>query len=169
MDARTAADALSHNVERVVLSMATLRDWVGKDLGVSDWMTVDQVRIDEFARCTGDHQWIHVDVDRAQRESPFGGTIAHGYLLLSLLAAMTMEIGIVPPDAAAALNYGLDKVRFLAPVRAGARVRSRAQLVEVQDQAGGRVLAKVNHTLEIEGGAKPALIAEVLALLVARA
>src|ERR1700739_1800482 len=109
-------------------SLATAPAFVGRDLGVSDWVTVDQDRIDQFAVCTGDHQWIHVDVERARRESPFGGTIAHGYLTLSLVAAMVMEIGVIPPDAATGLNYGLDKVRFIAPVKAGSRVRARAQL-----------------------------------------
>src|SRR4029077_21224346 len=84
--------------------------FVGRDLGVSEWVIVDQDRIDQFAACTGDRQWIHVDVDRARRESPFGGPIAHGYLTLSLVAAMVMDLGVIPPDAATALNYGLDKV-----------------------------------------------------------
>jgi acyl dehydratase len=102
-------------------SLATAPAFVGRELGVSDWITVDQNRIDQFAACTGDRQWIHVDVERARRESPFGGPIAHGYLTLSLVAAMVMEIGVIPPDAATGLNYGLDKARFIAPVKAGAR------------------------------------------------
>src|SRR6516225_10919193 len=108
-------------------SVETLGDFVGRELGVSDWATVDQERIDAFAACTGDRQWIHVDVERASRESPFGGPIAHGYLTLSLVAAMVMELGVIPPDAATGLNYGLDKVRFIAPVKAGSRVRARAK------------------------------------------
>lgn len=147
--------------------MDTIAEFVGRELGVSDWVVVDQARIDAFATCTGDHQWIHVDAERARRESPFGGTIAHGYLTLSLLASLGMEVGLVPPDAAAGLNYGLDKVRFLAPVKAGARVRNRVTLVSVDDKGDGRVLAKMANTLEIEGEDKPALLAESLAMLVA--
>src|SRR5579864_6498849 len=87
-------------------SLATAPQCVGRDLGVSEWVTVDQDRINRFAACTGDQQWIHVDVERAKRESPFGGPIAHGYLTLSLVAAMVMELGVIPPDAATGLNYG---------------------------------------------------------------
>jgi acyl dehydratase len=147
-------------------SMQTIGNFVGRELGVSDWVVVDQARINAFAECTGDHQWIHVDVERARRESPFGGTIAHGYLSLSLLAALSMDVGLVPPDAAAGLNYGLDKVRFLTPVKAGARVRNRVTLVGVEDKGGGRVIARMANTLEIEGEDKPALLAESLAMLV---
>ena len=107
------------------LTVATLADWVGKEIGTSSWVTVSQERINAFAECTNDKQWIHIDVERAKRESPFGGPIAHGYLTLSLLADMSYEIGSVPKDAAAVFNYGLDKVRFLSPVKAGARVRAR--------------------------------------------
>jgi acyl dehydratase len=145
--------------------MATAPQCLGHDFGVSDWVAVDQNRIDAFAACTGDQQWIHVDVERARRESPFGGPIAHGYLTLSLVAAMVMELGIIPPDASTGLNYGLDKVRFIAPVRAGARVRSRATLRAAEVQGGSRVLLRLDCTLEIEGEAKPALVAELLCLL----
>jgi acyl dehydratase len=146
-------------------SMATLSEFVGRELGVSEWTTVTQGRIDGFAEFTGDRQWIHVDVERARRESPFGGTIAHGYLTLSLVASLAMEMGVVPADAKAGLNYGLDKVRFMTPVRAGARVRNRVVLLEVEAKGGGRVLIKTRNTLEIEGEEKPALIAETLAML----
>jgi acyl dehydratase len=148
--------------------MATAPQFVGRELGASDWVAVDQDRIDAFAACTGDRQWIHVDVERARRESPFGGPIAHGYLTLSLVAAMVMELGVIPPDAATGLNYGLDKVRFIAPVKAGARVRARANLLAVEPQGGRRVLLKLNCTLEIEGEAKPALVAELLCLLIGK-
>ena len=149
-------------------SLATAQECVGRDLGASEWVLVDQDRIDRFAECTGDRQWIHVDVDRARRESPFGGPIAHGYLTLSLVAAMVMELGIIPPDAATGLNYGLDKVRFVAPVKAGVRVRTRASLSAAEPQKGGRMLIKLQCTLEIEGEAKPALIAEVLCMLIGK-
>jgi acyl dehydratase len=146
--------------------MTTAAQFVGHELGVSDWVTVGQDRIDQFAACTGDRQWIHVDVERAKRESPFGGPVAHGYLSLSLVAAMVTELGVIPPDAAGALNYGLDKVRFIAPVMAGARVRLHANLAAAEPQSGGRMLLKLQSTLEIEGEAKPALVAEVLCMLI---
>jgi acyl dehydratase len=149
-------------------TMTTAPRFVGRELGATGWVTVDQDRIDQFAACTGDRQWIHVDVERARRESPFGGPIAHGYLSLSLVAAMVMELGVVPPDAASALNYGLDKVRFIAPVKAGARVRLRASLAAAELQNGGRMLLKLQSTLEIEGEAKPALVAEVLCMLIGK-
>ena len=149
-------------------TMATAPAFVGREFGTSDWVVVDQTRINQFADCTGDRQWIHVDVVRATREGPFGGPIAHGYLTLSLLAAMLMEIGVIPPDASTGLNYGLDKVRFLAPVKAGARVRARVALISAQPQDGGRVLLKLDCKLEIDGEAKPAVIAEVLCMLIGR-
>lgn len=148
------------------LTFANVADSIGTEIGVSSWVTVDQNRINAFADCTNDHQWIHVDVERAKKESPFGTTIAHGYLTLSLLADMSYEIGIVPEDVAAVFNYGLDKVRFLTPVKSGSRVRARATLTDVTEQAGGRKLLKVTNSIEIEGETKPALIAETLAVLV---
>jgi acyl dehydratase len=149
-------------------TMATVPQFVGRELGASSWVTVGQDRIDQFAACTGDRQWIHVDVERARRESPFGGPIAHGYLSLSLVAAMVMELGVIPPDAATGLNYGLDKVRFIAPVKAGARVRMRATLAAAEPQNGGRLLLRLQSTLEIEGEAKPALVAELLCMLIGK-
>jgi len=148
-------------------SVATIESFVGRELGVSEWVAVDQARIDAFAACTGDRQWIHVDVERARRESPFGGTIAHGYLTLSLLAALAIEIGLIPGDASAGLNYGLDKVRFMTPVKAGARVRNRVTLMSAEKKGGGRIIVKTMNELQIEGETKPALIAESLAMLVA--
>ena len=146
-------------------TLAAINDFVGKELGVSDWLTIDQQRINEFARCTGDDQWIHVDVERAQRESPFGGTIAHGYLTLSLLPAMQNAVGTLPDGVKAALNYGTDKVRFINPVKAGARIRDRITLIGAEDKGGGRVLTTTRHTVEIEGEEKPALVADTLAML----
>jgi acyl dehydratase len=148
-------------------TLSQIKEYVGRELGVSSWVAVDQSRIDQFAECSGDRQWIHVDVERAKRESPYRAPIAHGYLTLSLVAPLQMEIGAVPIDAAAAFNYGLDKVRFLAPVRAGARVRLRVALIDVEQKGGGVVL-KTSNTLEIEGSDKPALIAESLALITPR-
>jgi acyl dehydratase len=149
-------------------TMASATQLVGREFGASGWVMVDQDRIDAFAACTGDRQWIHVDVARAKREGPFGGPIAHGYLTLSLVAAMVMELGVIPPDAATGLNYGLDKVRFVAPVKAGARVRTRATLLAAEPQSGGRMLLKLGCTLEIEDEAKPALVAELLCLLIGK-
>jgi acyl dehydratase len=146
-------------------TMATVREFVGRELGVSGWRTIGQDRIDAFARCTDDHQWIHVDVERAKRESPFGGTIAHGYLTLAMLAPMQGEIGVIPPDAKQAINFGMDKLRFLAPVKAGARVRMRVALLEIEDRGKGRLLLRTQNTFEIEGEEKPALTAESLALV----
>jgi acyl dehydratase len=145
--------------------MATLARFVGREIALSDWAIVDQQRIDQFAHCTGDRQWIHVDAERAARDSPYGGTIAHGYLTLSLAASFAIEAGAIPPDAAVALNYGLDNVRFLAPVRAGARVRNRIALLGVEPKGSGRVLLRLQNTIEIEGESKPALVAVSLALV----
>jgi len=146
-------------------TLAAIADFVGKELGVSGWITVDQQRIDDFAACTGDHQWIHVDVERAGRESPFGTTIAHGYLMLSLLPVMQYQVGTHPDGVMAALNYGLDKVRFITPVRPGARVRDHITLVGTEDRGAGRILTRTRHVVEIEGEEKPALVADTLALL----
>ena len=148
------------------LTLSSLRERVGQELGVSDWVTIDQARINTFASCTGDHQWIHVDIERAKRESPYRGPVAHGYLTLALVAPLSMQVGVIPKDAAAGLNYGIDKVRFLAPVSAGARVRLRVVLVGVEPKEGGQLIMKTQNTLEIEGLEKPALIAETLALLI---
>ena len=149
-------------------SMATAAQFAGHELGASEWVALDQDRIDAFAACTGDRQWIHVDVGRAKRESPFGGPIAHGYLTLSLVAAMIMELGLIPEDAATGLNYGLDKVRFIAPVRAGSRVRACAKLRAAEPQGDARTLLRLDCTLEVEGQAKPAVVAELLCLLIAK-
>src|SRR5262249_37402547 len=146
--------------------MATAPQFIGRELGASGWVVVDQDRIDAFAASTGDRQWIHVDVARDTRESPFGGPIAHGYLTLSLLAAMVMELGVIPPDAATGLNYGLDKVRFIAPVKAGARVRTRATLLAAEAQNGGRGLLKLSCPPGGQSEAQPPPPAELLCLLI---
>jgi acyl dehydratase len=148
-------------------SLRTIATFVGRPLGVTDWVEIEQKRIDQFAECTDDHQWIHVDVDRAARESAFGSTVAHGYLTLALLARFTYEVGLVPPDAAQAFNYGLDRVRFMTPVKAGSRVRDRVTLVTAEEKGPGRVVVKAQHTIEIDGEDKPAMVAEALAMLVA--
>ena len=147
------------------MSPAELGAHLGEEIGVSSWITVDQPRINEFAHCTDDHQWIHVDVERAAKESPFGGTVAHGFLTLALLAPTGMEILFSRVQVKQAVNYGLEKVRFLAPLRAGKRVRNHIKLAAVEDKGGGRVLLTTENTIEIEGEEKPALIAFSQAML----
>ncbi|MGV9006311.1 MAG: MaoC family dehydratase [Brevundimonas sp.] len=144
---------------------AALAGLVGTEVGVSRWITVDQARIDAFAEITEDRQFIHIDPVAAAK-TPFGGTIAHGFLTLSLLSAMTYDA--VPPLAGVVMgvNYGFDKVRFLAPVPAGSNVRGRFRLVSAEDKGGGRWLLKHEVTVEIEGGDKPALVAEWLGMQV---
>src|SRR5579871_5733662 len=143
----------------------TVQEFVGKELGVSEWLTVTQERIGAFADVTDDHQWIHIDVERAKRESPFHSTIAHGYLILSLLPSFQFSLGAIPPDISQVINYGLDRVRFITPVKSGQRIRSRITLISVEDKPTGRLL-KTQNTVEIEGEAKPAMVAEALYLLV---
>jgi len=144
-----------------------MAEHVGKELGVSKWMTVDQAMINEFAETTQDKQWIHIDVEKAKKHSPFGAPIAHGYLTLSLVAPLSYDIGAVPQGTVAAFNYGLDKVRFLTPVKAGAKIRMRSTLVSFDPKGPGQFLMKCANTIEIEGEEKPALIAETLAMLIA--
>jgi len=147
--------------------LAHIRELVGRELGVSEWQTVDQQRIDQFAACTGDHQWIHVDVERARQESPLGGTIAHGYLTLSLIARSIHDLVVRPLGVTQALNYGLERTRFIAPVKSGARVRTRIKLVSAEDKGNGRTLLCTENTVEIEGESKPALIAGALVMAIA--
>jgi len=145
-------------------TLDTLRDFVGRELGVSGWVTVDQDRIDRFAEVTGDRQWIHVDTERARRESPHGTTIAHGLLTLSLLPALRAEVGVVPDGVARVVNYGYDRIRFLSPVRSGARIRARVVLSAVEDKGEG-ILLRTANTVEVEGEDRPALAADALTLL----
>lgn len=133
---------------------------VGQEIGVSDWLLIDQERVNAFASVTGDEQWIHVDVERAKRESPFGGPIAHGYLTLSLLAKFAGEC-ISVEGSKLAVNYGLNRVRFAAPVKVGSRVRARFVLAELEEIPGGAQIVW-KATIEIEGGEKPACVAEMV-------
>ena len=136
---------------------------VGQEVGLSRWITVDQARIDAFARITEDEQFIHVDPERA-RTTPFGGTIAHGFLTLSLASAMSYD-AVAPLDGMVmGVNYGFDKLRFLAPVPAGSNIRGRFKLLSAEDKGDGRWLLKHELTVEIEGADKPALIAEWLSM-----
>ena len=145
------------------MPLSDLEKHIGEEMGVSSWITLDQRRISEFADCTGDHQWIHVDVDRAKRDSPLGTTIAHGYLTL---APSTFEVVVKPVGISQALNYGLDRVRFITPVKAGSRVRNRIKLLAAEDKGEGRMLLTTENTLEIEGENKPALIANALVMAI---
>jgi acyl dehydratase len=147
-------------------TLANVREFVGRSLGKSEWVVVDQNKINQFADCTGDHQWIHVDVERARRESPFGQTIAHGYLSLSLVATLAMGMGLAPKDASAVINYGLDKMRLITPVKAGQRVRLELTMAGIEPKNDGQFLIRGKATLEIEGVAAPALVAETLALII---
>jgi acyl dehydratase len=146
-------------------SFDSLPTFAGRELGVGDWTAVDQARIQQFADCTGDHQWIHVDVERARRESPFGTTIAHGFLTLSLLAREILELGVVPSDASRAINSGVNNVRFKTPVRAGARVRARVNLAAAEAKGPERQLLTAACTLEVEGEKDPALTADVVVMV----
>ena len=146
---------------RMVESPEALRALIGQELGVSDWLEVTQDLIDRFADVTGDHQWIHVDVERARREMPGGKTIAHGYLLLSLLPKLGAGIYKLSWPTRS-INYGSDKVRIVNPVKAGARIRLRQSLVAVEDGAPGAHRITVRQTLEIENEAKPAMIADTI-------
>ncbi len=145
-------------------SMQTIDQFVGETVGVSDWLTIDQASINAFADATGDHQWIHVDEAKAAA-SPIGSTVAHGYFTLSLLSKMLGEIGVVPGDVQYVLNYGSDKVRYINFVRVDSRVRVVAELISAERRPLGTML-KVRATMEIEGEAKPAMVAEVLLLAV---
>ena len=140
--------------------IADAKTMLGQEIGVSDWMLIDQERVNGFAQVTGDQQWIHVDVERARRESPFGGPIAHGYLTVSLLAKFAGEC-IAVDGIRLAVNYGLNRVRFAAPVKVGSRIRARFVLAAVDDIEGGAQM-QWQATVEIEGGEKPACIAEML-------
>jgi acyl dehydratase len=148
------------------IPLQRLAEHVGRKFGISSWIEVDQARIDEFARCTGDHQWIHVDEERAAREGPFGGTIAHGFLTLALLAPACLEVLLGRVESKQALNYGLEKVRFLAPVRTGKRVRNHLTVSALEDKGAGRLLLTTENTVEIVDEQKPALVATALVLLI---
>jgi acyl dehydratase len=147
---------------------ATLKAHLGRDFGGSAPVLLDQQRIDGFAACTGDDQWIHVDVERARAQSKFGNTIAHGLLLLSLIPAMHFELGVYPADALNVLNYGFEKVRFLAPVAAGSAVYLRTELAEVSPKQPGTFLVRCTNALHVSKySERPVMVADSLALVVA--
>ena len=143
---------------RTIATLEELKSLVGQEVATSDWIEITQDRVNRFADATGDHQWIHVDVERAKAESPFGGPIGHGYLTLSLLIPMWSEV-LVVSDAVMGVNYGLNKVRFPAPVPVGSKLRLTATLTDVEEVAGG-LQVTVAAVIEAEGGSKPVCIAE---------
>jgi acyl dehydratase len=147
---------------RILDNLDALAGMSGEELGLSDWLEIDQERVDRFADATGDHQWIHVDRERAAA-GPFGGTIAHGYLTLSLIPFLGSQVFALETPGAK-LNYGVNKVRFPHPVRVGSRIRSRVTMGEVTDLPTGKQLT-VRHVIEIEGQDKPACVAETVVLL----
>jgi acyl dehydratase len=143
-----------------------LQELVGQGVGVSDWVLIDQKRIDQFAECTDDHQWIHVDVEKAAK-GLFGKTIAHGFLTLSLISSMSkcIQLPFDKSEVQMSINYGLNKVRFLNPVPVNSKIRTRVTLAAVEEKTPGRVLLTYGHTIETEGQAKPACAAESLAMV----
>jgi acyl dehydratase len=142
----------------------SLRARVGTEISLSDWLTIDQARIDGFAEVTGDHQWIHVDRERSAA-GPFGTTIAHGFLTLSLLPLLSDQAYLALPGVLGGLNYGIDKLRFLTPVKCGDRVRERVKMLAVEDRGPGRTLITNEVTMELEGAARPALVATSLVMV----
>ena len=146
---------------KVITSIDDASAAVGSELGVSDWQEIDQKRINAFADATGDHQWIHIDAQRAKSESPYGKTIAHGFLTLSMIPALTKDNYRVE-NAKMAINYGLNKVRFIAAVPSGGRIRARSELVDASKVDDTTVNMTVKHTIELEGSDKPAAVAETI-------
>jgi acyl dehydratase len=146
------------------ITVSELKDKIGEEISVGNWLEMTQERINQFAECRGDHQWIHVDLDKAAK-GPFGMPIAHGYLTLSLLPALQSDVRFTIKGAQMGINYGLNKVRFLTPVPVGSRIRTRAVLSNVEEKEGGRILFTYTHTIEIEGVAKPACVAETLSMV----
>ena len=151
----------------IVAKPQDLAQHVGKDLGPSEWFTVDQAMIDKFAEATGDHQWIHVDVERAKREMPGGKTIAHGYLTLSLVPRLAATL-VKVTEVSRGVNYGSNKVRFTNVVPAGARVRLHQKIVKVDPVEGNGVRVTSEVKMEVEGQEKPALVAEIMGIRYAK-
>ena len=153
-----AASAPELPAKATISDAAALRDRIGGDPFVSDWVEIDQARVDRFAEATGDHQWIHVDPERARRESPFGGPIAHGFLTLSLIPSLLVQA--VHFEQRMGVNYGLNRVRFPAPVPIGARLRAAFVVAEAADVSDGGVQVSWDIAIEIEGGGKSACVAQ---------
>ncbi|MCP4048967.1 MAG: MaoC family dehydratase [Gammaproteobacteria bacterium] len=150
-----------------MLNRDNMQESIGADSGVADWLSIDQQRINDFADCTLDQQFIHVDPDRAAK-TPFGGTIAHGFLSLSLLSHFAKSVGCSFENTVMGINYGFDKIRFLAPVKVNSRIRARARLLDVKEKKPGQFLIKQEVSIEIEGEQTPALIAEWLTMAITK-
>src|ERR1700758_3300355 len=150
---------------RVISSIEDAVEAVGQELGTSNWIVIDQQRIDAFADATGNHQWIHVDVERARTESPYRTTIAHGFLTLSLIPGLSKDNYRID-NAKMGINYGLNRVRFLAPVPVGSRIRLKSELVDATKVNDATVDLTVRQTVELDGSDKPAAVAEVIARMV---
>jgi len=153
---------ISSNIVKVIKSIADAKALEGEEIGLSDWVVIDQHRIDQFAEATADHQWIHVDTERAAREMPNGKTIAHGYLTLALIPALSANF-IQVENLARVFNFGANKVRFYTPVAAGAKVRARAKLLQARFR-GGALLLTSEVRIEVDGERKPACVAEILGM-----
>ena len=147
------------------LSLAAYQAMVGKEVGVSSWHLLDQPRINAFADVIEDHQFIHIDPERAKRETPFGSTVAHGFLTMSLLSIMSYEVMPVIEGTTMGVNYGFDKLRFISPVKAGSRVRGRFVLAEAKLRKDKELQSRTNVTVEIEGEDKPAIVADWIGLI----
>jgi len=147
---------------RIIKSIDDAKALIGEEVGLSDWIVIDQHRIDQFAEATSDHQWIHVDVERAAKEMPEGKTIAHGYLTLALIPALTSNF-IKFENLSRAVNFGLNKLRFYVPIPVGSRLRARAKVLQARKR-GGALLLTSEIRVEIEGQRKPACVAEILGM-----
>lgn len=151
----------------LILNRDSMRKSIGADLGITTWLPIDQERVNAFADCTLDHQFIHIDQERAAK-TPFGGTIAHGFLTLSLLSHFAGSVGCGFENTVMGINYGFDKVRFLSPVRVNSRVRAKAVLLDISEKKPGQFLIKQQVSIEIEGEPTPALIAEWLTMAITK-
>ena len=149
---------------RVIKSIEDAKALIGEEVGLSDWTVIDQHRVDQFAEATSDHQWIHVDTERAARELPDGKTIAHGYLTIALIPSLTGDF-VQVENLARAVNFGLNKVRFYAPIPVGARLRGRATVLQARQRAGALILTS-QVRIEVEGQKKPACVAETLGMYI---
>ena len=151
----------------LILNPDNMTESIGADMGTADWILIDQQRISAFAECTDDRQFIHVDPERAAK-TPFGSTIAHGFLSLSMLSHFAQSVGCAFENMVMGINYGFDKVRFLAPVKVNSRVRAQARLLDVQEKKPGHFLIRQEVRIEIEGEPIPALIAEWLTMAITK-
>ena len=147
-------------------TLADLHALIGSEIGVTDWIPVEQDAIDQFSVSTRAPDWLHVDPERAKRDGPYGGTIAFGFWTLSMLTYCSHQVGMWPKDVAYALNYGLDRVRWINPVPVGTRIRMRCRLLSLEERPDLRILVRTLNTMEIEGGTRPAMTAEWLGLFI---